>query len=38
VQFAAGWLLGWLRHKTGTFVPGAVVHVVVNIAAGFITL
>lgn len=38
VQFAAGWLLGWLRHKTGTFVPGAVVHVVVNIAAGLITL
>lgn len=38
VQFAAGWLLGWLRHKTGTFVPGAVVHVVANIAAGLITL
>lgn len=38
VQFAAGWLLGWLRHKTGTFVPGTVVHVVANIAAGLITL
>lgn len=37
VQFAAGWLLGWLRHKTGTFVPGAAVHVVANIAAGLIT-
>ncbi|MDN5726279.1 MAG: CPBP family intramembrane metalloprotease [Propionibacteriales bacterium] len=36
VQFAAGWLLGWLRHKTGTFVPGAVVHVLANIVAGLI--
>lgn len=38
VQFAAGWLLGWLRHKTGTFVPGAAAHVVTNITAGFLTL
>ena len=38
VQFAAGWLLGWLRHRTGTFVPGAVVHAVVNIVAGLLTL
>lgn len=38
VQFAAGWLLGWLRYRTGTFVPGALVHVVVNIAAGLIAL
>ncbi len=37
VQLAAGWLLGWLRHKTGTFVPGAVVHVLANIVAGLIT-
>lgn len=36
-QFAAGWLLGWLRHKTDTFVPGAVVHVMVNIVVGLIT-
>ncbi|MDR2348561.1 MAG: CPBP family intramembrane metalloprotease [Bifidobacteriaceae bacterium] len=36
VQFAAGWLLGWLRFKTGTFVPGAAVHVLANIAAGLI--
>ena len=36
-QFAAGWLLGWLRHKTDTFVPGAVIHVMVNIMAGLIT-
>lgn len=37
VQFAAGWMLGWLRHKTGTFVPGAVAHALANIAAGLIT-
>lgn len=38
VQFAVGWLLGWLRHRTGTFLPGAVVHAVVNIASGLIVL
>lgn len=36
VQFAAGWLLGWLRYKSDSFVPGAVVHVFANIAAGMI--
>jgi len=36
-QFAAGWMMGWLRHKTDTFVPGAVVHVMVNIVGGLIT-
>ncbi|MFT3876322.1 MAG: CPBP family intramembrane metalloprotease [Propioniciclava sp.] len=36
VQFAAGWLLGWLRHKTDTFVPGAAVHALANIAAGLL--
>lgn len=36
VQFAAGWLLGWLRHKTGTFLPGAAVHAIVNLAAGLL--
>ncbi|MET3862631.1 membrane protease YdiL (CAAX protease family) [Dietzia sp. 2505] len=36
VQFTAGWLLGWLRHKTGTLVPGAAVHAVANVAAGAI--
>ncbi|MGO2995874.1 MAG: lysostaphin resistance A-like protein [Brachybacterium alimentarium] len=34
VQFAAGWLLGWLRHRTGSFMPGALVHAVSNLAAG----
>ncbi|AWH91129.1 CPBP family intramembrane glutamic endopeptidase [Dietzia lutea] len=37
IQFAAGYALGWLRHRTGTFVPGAVVHVVTNIVAGLVT-
>lgn len=36
VQFVAGWLLGWLRHKTGTFVPGAMIHIITNIAAGLL--
>ena len=36
-QFAAGWLLGWLRHKTDTFVPGAVLHAIINITVGLIT-
>lgn len=36
VQFVTGWLLGWLRHRTGTFVPGAAVHAIANIAAGII--
>lgn len=36
VQFAAGWLLGWLRHKAGSFVPGALVHAISNVAAGLI--
>lgn len=36
VQFAAGWMLGWLRHRTGSFVPGAAVHTIANIAAGLI--
>lgn len=38
VQFAAGWLLGWLRHKTGSFVPCAAVHIITNVAAGLIAL
>ncbi|MEU4836463.1 CPBP family intramembrane glutamic endopeptidase [Streptosporangium sp. NPDC023615] len=38
VQFAAGWLLGWLRHKTGTFVPGAAVHTITNAVAGLVVL
>lgn len=37
VQFAIGWLMGWLRDRTGTFVPGIAVHAIANIAAGLIT-
>ena len=36
VQFAAGWLLGWLRTRSGSFVPGAIVHAASNLAAGII--
>ncbi|MHA6696143.1 CPBP family intramembrane glutamic endopeptidase [Homoserinimonas sp. A520] len=36
VQFAAGWLLGWLRTKSGSFLPGALVHAAANIGAGLI--
>lgn len=36
VQFAAAWLLGWLRRRSGSFVPGGLVHAVSNIAAGLI--
>lgn len=38
VQLVAGWLLGWLRFKAGSFVPGAILHVLVNVTAGVITL
>ncbi|UVI36270.1 CPBP family intramembrane glutamic endopeptidase [Brevibacterium spongiae] len=34
VQFAAGWLLGWLRHRAGSFLPGAAAHALANITAG----
>ena len=36
VQFAAGWILGWLRHRSGSFVPGSAVHAAANIVAGLI--
>ena len=36
VQFVAGWLLGWLRHKADSFVPGAAVHTIANVAAGLL--
>ncbi|MFG6477131.1 type II CAAX prenyl endopeptidase Rce1 family protein [Microbacterium sp. P06] len=38
VHFAAGLLLGWLRHRTGSFVPGAAVHAISNLVAGVIAL
>lgn len=36
VQFVTGWLLGWLRTQTGTFVPGSILHAIVNTGAGLI--
>lgn len=31
-----GWLLGWLRHRTGSFVPGATIRAISNLAVGVI--
>lgn len=36
VQFITGWLLGWLRTKSGSFLPGALVHAAANIGAGLV--
>ena len=36
VQFVAGWLLGWLRTRSGSFVPGALVHAIANVGAGLV--
>ncbi|MFT4294480.1 MAG: CPBP family intramembrane metalloprotease [Micropruina sp.] len=36
VQFVTGWLLGWLRQRTATMLPGAVLHAVANLTAGLI--
>lgn len=33
-QFLAGWLLGWLRHRSGSVLPGIVLHAAVNLTAG----
>ena len=30
-QLVAGWLLGWLRHRTGSILPGAAAHAATNI-------
>jgi len=38
MQFIAGYLFGYLRHRNGTFVPVAIVHVVVNLSAGLFAL
>jgi membrane protease YdiL (CAAX protease family) len=36
VQFLAGFLLGWLRYKSGSVVPGALTHALANIGAGLL--
>jgi len=30
LQFLAGWLLGWLRYKSDSILPGMVMHALVN--------
>lgn len=36
VQLLVGWLLGWLRHRSGSILPGAVIHVAANLSAGLL--
>ncbi|MFP7761394.1 CPBP family intramembrane glutamic endopeptidase [Marisediminicola sp. LYQ85] len=36
VQFVAALLLGWLRHRSGSVLPGALAHAVANIGAGLL--
>lgn len=38
MQFIAGYLFGYLRYRSGTFVPVAIVHVLVNLSVGLIAL
>lgn len=38
VQFVAGWLLGLLRHRSGSFVPCAILHAATNLAAGWLAV
>ena len=33
LQFAAGWLQGWLLHKSGSILPGWLVHTASNLAS-----
>lgn len=33
VQFVAGWLLGWLRHRSDSILPGWLVHSLTNALA-----
>jgi len=35
VQFAAGWLQGWLRHRSGSILPGWLVHTLSNTSSAF---
>lgn len=36
VQFLAGFLLGWLRYRSRSIVPGALTHAVANLGAGLL--
>lgn len=38
VQFAAGWLLGWLRQRSDSILPGWAVHSLVNALGAFAML
>lgn len=36
VQLLAGLLLGWLRHRSASVLPGAVTHAAANLGAGLL--
>lgn len=36
VQFAAGWLLGWLRHRSGSIGPGIFTHALSNVVTALL--
>ncbi|MGP6175086.1 lysostaphin resistance A-like protein [Corynebacterium sp. A21] len=38
VQFASGWLAGWLRQRSGSLLPGALTHVLVNLLSPVLVL
>lgn len=35
LQFAIGWVLGWLRYTSGSILPGVIIHVLTNVLIGF---
>ncbi len=35
VQAIAGWLLGWLRHRSGSILPGWITHSLANALGAF---
>ncbi|MDO5644091.1 MAG: CPBP family intramembrane metalloprotease [Dermabacter sp.] len=34
VQWVDGWILGWLRYRSDSFVPGTLIHAAANTAVG----
>lgn len=38
VQLAVGWLLGWLRFRSGSILPGWVAHALANALGAFVLL
>ncbi len=38
VQAIAGWLMGWLRHRSGSILPGWLAHTLINTLSALSTL